>query len=148
MTGVRLHALLDPAGAPWDLAASADTRTYADLATPAGLDALAGFVAGIGADKDLLIPRDATGALLPAGSVVRDAHAAGLTVHAWTFRAENPFLPPEFRIGSAPDARGDVISEYEVFLDLGVDGVITDHPDIAVAAVDALHRSGVTATVA
>src|SRR3712207_8003841 len=37
MTGVRLHALLDSTGAPWDLTAGSDGRTYADLATPAGL---------------------------------------------------------------------------------------------------------------
>jgi len=137
MTGVRLHALLDsadPAGA--------------DLATPAGLAVLAGFVAGVGVEKDLLIPRSATGSLLPATSLVADAHAAGLAVHAWTFRAENAFVPPEFRIGAAPDARGDAISEYELFLDLGLDGVITDHPDIAVAAVNAVRRPRVPATVA
>ena len=147
MTGVRRHALLEATGSPGDLAA-ADGRSYAELVTPSGLAFLAGFVAGIGADKEVLIPRGATGSLLPAGPVVRDAHAAGLTVHAWTFRAENRFLPPEFRIGSAPEARGDVISEYEVFLDLGVDGLITDHPDAAVAAVNARRRSTVPVPVA
>lgn len=147
MTGVRLHALLDSIGAPWDAAVSCGGRSYADLATPGGLEFLAGFVAGIGAEKDLLIPRDATGGLLPANPVVRDAHAAGLAVHAWTFRAENQFLPREFRIGPARDARGDVISEYEAFLDLGVDGLITDHPDTAVAAVNAVRRPRVPASV-
>jgi glycerophosphoryl diester phosphodiesterase len=148
MTDVRLFALLDSAGAPQDLAAAGDSRGYADLATPAGLDFLSGFVAGIGADKDLLVPRGPGGALLPATSVVADAHAAGLLVHAWTFRAENEFLPPEFRIGPAPEARGDIISEYELFLDLGVDGVISDHPDTAVAAVNAVGRRRVPAGVA
>jgi glycerophosphoryl diester phosphodiesterase len=147
MTDVRLIALLDSVGAPWDLATAGDGRGYADLVTPAGLDALSGFVAGIGPDKDLLIPRSATGAPLPATSVVQHAHAAGLVVHVWTFRAENAFLPPEFGIGSAPEARGDIISEYEAFLDLGVDGIITDHPDTAVAAVNALRRHRVPATV-
>ena len=148
LTGVRLHALLDSAGAPEDAAVAAGGRTYADLATPDGLAFLAGFVAGIGVEKDLLIPRSATGALRPPTSVVRDAHAAGLAVHAWTFRAENPFVPPEFRLGAAPDARGDAISEFELFLDLGLDGVITDHPDIAVAAVNAVRRPRVPASVA
>jgi glycerophosphoryl diester phosphodiesterase len=143
MTDVRLIALLDSTGAPAD----SDGRTYADLATPAGLAFLAGFAAGVGADKDLLVPRDATGARLSASSVVHDAHAAGLAVHAWTFRTENRFLPPEFRIGSAPGARGDVIAEYELFLDLGVDGLFTDHPDTAVAAVNAVRRRRVPASV-
>ena len=147
MTGVRLHALRDSAGAPWDAAVSCGGRSYADLATPAGLNFLAGFVAGIGVEKGVLIPRGATGDLLTPTSVVRDAHAAGLAVHAWTFRAENRFLPREFRIGPTPDARGDAISEYELFLDLGVDGLITDHPDTAVAAVNAVRRPRVPATV-
>ena len=147
MTGVRLHALLEATGAPWDRAAAAGF-SYADLTGPSGLEFLAGFVAGIGVDKSMLIPRTPTGSLRPATSVVRDAHAAGLAVHAWTFRAENRFLPPEFRVGPAAEARGDVISEYEVFLDLGVDGLITDHPDTAVAAVNARRRSGVPVSVA
>ena len=62
------------------------------------------------------MPRDDAGSLRPASPVVHDAHLAGLAVHAWTFRAENRFLPPEFRIGADPDARGDVIAEYELFL--------------------------------
>jgi glycerophosphoryl diester phosphodiesterase len=148
MTDVRLHALIDSAGAPWDPDGAAGGRTYADLTTPAGLKFLSGFVSGIGADKDLLVPRDATGARRAAGSLVDDAHAAGLAVHAWTFRAENEFLPPEFRIGSAPGDRGDLVCEYELFLNLGVDGIITDHPDTAVAAVNAVRRSGVPVPVA
>jgi glycerophosphoryl diester phosphodiesterase len=78
--------------------------------------------------------------LLTSAGVVRDAHRAGLAVHAWTFRAENRFLPPEHRIGADPNARGDVTAEYEDFLRLGVDGFFTDYPDTAVAAVNAVRR--------
>jgi glycerophosphoryl diester phosphodiesterase len=136
MTDVRLIQLLDSAGAPFDT-----PQPYAELATPAGLASIAGYAYGVGADKDLIVPRSVTGELLPAGPLVNAAHEAGLVVHAWTFRAENRFLPADFRIGRNPDARGDGISEYELFLRLGVDGVFTDHPDTAVAAVNAAWRN-------
>jgi len=137
LTGVRLIQLLDSVGAPFDGAPS-----YADLASPAGLSSIAEYAYGIGADKDLLVPRGVSDELLPAGPVVDDAHEAGLAVHAWTFRAENRFLPEDFRIGTDPDARGDFVSEYELFLRLGIDGLFTDHPDTAVAA-----RAGLLSTL-
>ena len=136
MTDIRLIQLLDSSGGP-----VGETRSYADLVTRAGLDSIAEYAWGIGADKDLIVPRDVAGGLLPPTRLVSNAHDAGLAVHAWTFRAENRFLPRDFRIGEQPDARGDGISEYELFLRLGVDGVFTDHPDTAVAAVNAVWRS-------
>jgi glycerophosphoryl diester phosphodiesterase len=137
LTDLRLIQLLDSEVPPWDLLDAGDTRTSVDLISPAGLAEIAGYAYGIGADKDLLT----------SAAVVHDAHRAGLAVHAWTFRAENRFLPPEFRIGADPDARGDVTAEYEGFLRLGVDGFFTDHPDTAVAAVNAVRRHRQPASV-
>ena len=52
-----------------------------------------------------------------------DAHAAGLEVHPYTFRADA--LPPGI-------ASFDVL--LKTFLvDLGIDGLFTDQPDLAVA---------------
>jgi glycerophosphoryl diester phosphodiesterase len=136
MTDVRLIQLLDSEGAPFDV-----PQSYADLATPGGLSSIATYAWGIGACKNLLVPRAESGELRAPSPVVQDAHQAGLAVHAWTFRAENAFLPVEHQIGGDPAARGDGISEYELFLRLGVDGVFTDHPDTAVAAVNAVWRS-------
>jgi glycerophosphoryl diester phosphodiesterase len=144
LTDLRVIQLLDSVGGPVDLT---DGTTYADLATPAGLASIAEYAYGIGADKDLLVPPGPAGSLAAPDSVVHDAHLAGLAVHAWTFRAENEFLPPEFRIGTDPGARGDGIAEYELFLDLGVDGVFSDQPDTAVAAVNAVRRHRHPATV-
>jgi glycerophosphoryl diester phosphodiesterase len=144
MTDLRLIQLLDSVGGPVD---APDVR-YAGMATPAGLATIAEYAYGIGADKDLLVPRDDSGSPLPTRPIVQDAHAAGLVVHAWTFRAENRFLAPEFRIGTAADARGDGIAEYELFLDLGVDGVFADHPDTAAGAVNAVRRHRQPVTVA
>jgi glycerophosphoryl diester phosphodiesterase len=72
---------------------------------------------------------------------VDDAHGAGLLVHPYTFRSENTFLPLDFRIGTDPRAYGDAIAEYLVFYEVGVDGVFSDNPDVAVAARDAFLAS-------
>ncbi|MDH6461152.1 glycerophosphoryl diester phosphodiesterase [Micromonospora sp. A200] len=134
MIDVPLVQLLDAAGRPYDFAAAGDARTYADLATPAGLAWIADYADGVGLNKNLIVPRDATGKLRAPTTVVRDAHRERLVVHAWTFRAENQFLPADFRIGADPNARGDITAEYELFYGLGLDGVFADQPDTAVAA--------------
>lgn len=137
MTQIPLIQLIDCHGQPRDLAAAGDDRTYADLVTPTGLDFISGYADGIGACKDTIIPTDETGNLLDPTSVVADAHARGLTVHAWTFRQENQFLPAEFRSGDDPDAPGDLAGEIDAFLREGIDGFFTDNPDVGVAATQA-----------
>ncbi|WBC11618.1 glycerophosphodiester phosphodiesterase [Micromonospora sp. WMMA1947] len=134
MIDVRLVQLMDASGAPYDFVAGGDKRTYADLATPAGLAWISRYADGVGLNKNLIVPRDPAGRLLAPTAVIRDAHRRKLVVHAWTFRAENQFLPVDFRIGTDPNARGDITSEYELFFDLGLDGVFSDHPDTAAAA--------------
>ena len=134
LTEVPLVQLLDATGRPYDFVAAGDPRTYADLATAVGLKEISAYADGVGPNKNLIVPRDATGKLLPPTTFIRDAHRAGLVVHAWTFRAENQFLPADYRIGADPNARGDITAEYELFLGFGLDGVFADHPDTAVAA--------------
>jgi glycerophosphoryl diester phosphodiesterase len=113
MTSLRLVQLLS---AGPQAPESTDARALADVAQ---------YARAIGADKDLVIPRDDAGNLLGPSTLVADAHAAGLLVHAWTFRAEASFLP-----ANVPDAA----AEYAVFYATGLDGVFTDQPDLAVAA--------------
>jgi glycerophosphoryl diester phosphodiesterase len=139
LTKVKRVQLVDATGTPSDFVTSNDPRTYADLATPAGLKEIARYASGIGAHKNLMIPRvgDALGA---PTSLVRDAHAAGLIVHGWTFRAENAFLPQELRSGADRNAPGDLAAEIATFLALGMDGFFTDQPDIGVKARDAFVR--------
>ena len=56
-------------------------------------------------------------------------------MHAWTFRAENEFLPKAYRSGVDPAALGDMVGEVRCFLAAGVDGIFSDQPDLGVAAV-------------
>jgi glycerophosphoryl diester phosphodiesterase len=121
---------------PADFAASGDPRTYGDLATPEGLEFIAGYADGVGPSKDYIVPRDANGCSLPPTTFVDDAHAAGLVVHPYTFRVENMFLPCELRSSADPAEHGDLAAEVRQFFDLGVDGLFTDNPDIAVAVRD------------
>ena len=65
--------------------------------------------------------------------------AQGSAWLAWTFRAENYFLPANLRRGDAaapdyPRQHGDLDAELRAFYALGVDGVFSDFPATAVAA--------------
>jgi glycerophosphoryl diester phosphodiesterase len=111
-----------------------DPRPYADYLTPAGLHELAGFVNGIGPDKNQIIPRTADGSLGTPSPLVADAHAAGLVLHPYTFRAENQFLPTNLRVGTDPTAYGKALDEQIAFLRAGIDGLFTDQADIGVLA--------------
>jgi glycerophosphoryl diester phosphodiesterase len=130
----RLIFLTAASGAPYDLASTGDPRTYADLTTVAGLRSIAGTVNGIGPDKNQIIARNVDGALDRPTTLVADAHEAGLKVHPYTFRAENTFLPLDFRVGTDPTAYGRAIDEQVRFLQTGIDGLFTDQSDIGVIA--------------
>ena len=138
MTKVKLVQLLDAVGKPFDFTVAGDPRTYADLATPTGLAEISRYADGIGPNKNLIVPRDASNHLLPPTSLVRDAHRVGLVLHPWTFRRENTFLPEEFRLGNPAHplylaAPGNLPGELALFYRLGVDGVFSDNADTAVA---------------
>ena len=130
----RLVFLTSASGAPYDLASTGDPSTYADLSTAAGLRSLAGIVNGIGPDKSQIIPSRADGTLAEPTSLVADAHEVGLVVHPYTFRAENTYLPVEYRVGTDAAAHGRAIDEQLRFLRTGIDGLFTDQADIAVIA--------------
>ena len=99
------------------------------------LDRIDEYADGIGPHTSLVLPRDAAGAIGVPSSLVRDAHRRGLTVHVWTVRGENRYLPSNLRLGGAPDALGDMAAEVRALLAAGVDGVITDHPEAALAVL-------------
>lgn len=141
--------LTAPYDKPYDFAVAGDSRTFASLLTPVGLKEVKTYADGIGPWKPYLIPSKQVDAnkdgkpddlngdgkiderdrvMMPATSVVKDAHAAGLFVHAYTFRNEAKRL--------ASDFKGDPKAEYKLFFNLGVDGVFSDFTDTAKAARD------------
>jgi glycerophosphoryl diester phosphodiesterase len=130
LTKVRLVLLVGADGQP------GETLSRERLA------AIAEVVHALGIEKDLAIPRDASGALGAPTTLIADAHEAGLLVHAWTFRAENFFVPTDLRRGDPADPAflampGDMGAEVRAFARAGVDGIFADQPDVA---VDALAR--------
>ena len=141
--------LTAPYDKPYDFAVAGDGRTFASLLTPAGLQQVKTYADGIGPWKPYLIPSklvdrnndgkpddlngdgkidDRDRVMMAPTDVVKNAHAAGLFVHPYTFRSEAKRL--------ASDFKGDPKAEYKLFYELGVDGVFSDFPDQARAARD------------
>lgn len=138
-TSMRLVQLLSANGKPYDFQISGDSRGYQDLARSAGLDFIKGYADGIGAHTQLIVPTDGR-RLLPSTDLMKEAHARGLLVHGWTFRAENQFLPSELSRGSGPSAKGDMTAQLKAFIEAGMDGFFTDHPDLGREALSTMTR--------
>tara|TARA_R110000796_G_scaffold8843_5_gene28743 strand:- start:12571 stop:13653 length:1083 start_codon:yes stop_codon:yes gene_type:complete len=126
-TEIRLVQLVASGGGPPDrkgLGFSVDS-----------LKEIATYADGIGPSKDMVIGRNALGQLNEPTGLVEAAHKAGLLVHPWTFRRENYFLPTDFKSGIDPREPGDLAGEIRAFVAAGVDGLFSDNPAQAVAAV-------------
>jgi glycerophosphoryl diester phosphodiesterase len=63
LTELPLIQLVSDSGKPYDFVLAGDPRSYADLITPAGLAEIATYAYGIGANKNLIIPRNPDGSL-------------------------------------------------------------------------------------
>jgi glycerophosphoryl diester phosphodiesterase len=131
---LHLLLLLRAGGAPYDCVAAGGTCTYADLATPDGLAAVAEYADGVGPNKNLVIPRLPDGTLGVASTFVSDAHAAGLVVHAYSFDDQNRLAPAALWEGAPADDYGSALEEQLRFWAVGVDGLFLDHPDTGVAS--------------
>ncbi len=131
-----------PTARPYDHVASGDPETYAAMTKPRGLRVVATYADVIGPDKSQIFPRDAAGNTGTHTTLVRDAHRKGLLVVPYTLRAENQFLPRQYRSGGGadPSAYGDLFAEIADHLRVGVDGFFTDQPDIGVIARDEFTR--------
>lgn len=134
-------SLVAPYRQPYDFVLNGDNRTFADLLTASGLGFVKSYADGVGPWKPYLVRTvndgiERTGDLSMTindrrvdGStgVIEMAHAAGLLVHAFTFRN---------------DASGygfaDPRKEMTYYFSLGVDGLFTDFPDTGVEAVTAV----------
>ena len=139
ITNIPLVQLLKPRGQPYDVQEAGGTLTYAQMATPEGLAEIATYADGVAPEKyHFLIPKERDDNLFPANTTqfVREAQARGLQVHPYTFRAENAFLPANFKRGSNALAIGDAVAEMKTFLRAGINGFFTDHPNMGVQARD------------
>lgn len=148
-------SLVAPYAQPYDFVVSGDTRTYADLLTPAGLDFINDYADGVGPWKPYLlrtkiydtnadnVAEDRNGdgvvnikdrTVVADTGVIAAAHAAGLVVHAYTFRNDASL----YGFSNPAD-------EYRAFYHLGVDGLFSDFPDTAVAAIPAPSSTNLSA---
>ncbi len=169
MTDVRLIQLIDandvnndgtldltaPYDRPYDFTVAGDPRTFGDLLTPAGLDFINDYADGVGPWKPYLLvtaiydpnndgiadDRNGDGivniqdrVVIGDSGVIADAHAAGLLVHAYTFRND----ASQYGFYNAFD-------EYRAYFELGVDGLFSDFPDSARAAIPAPGAAGLIA---
>ena len=136
-TDIKIAQLLNGSGRPYDFTLAGDARSYQDLALATGLDFIDGYADGVGANTALMIPL-VGGRLGSPTTLIADAHARGLAVHGWTFRAENIFLPNEFDSSTNPAEFGNLSGQIRAFAVLGIDGIFTDQPDLGVAAIAAI----------
>ncbi|MDG1996899.1 MAG: glycerophosphodiester phosphodiesterase [Emcibacteraceae bacterium] len=94
---------------------------YKDMITQEGIKALSQYADGIGPNMFLITSTQDRGVTYELTDLVKFAHASGLAVHPYTFRAEE-LATPKFA--------GSYEGLLELFLyDIGVDGVFTDFPD-------------------
>jgi glycerophosphoryl diester phosphodiesterase len=105
---VRLHQ--------WWLEHATDSIALIDTTMTCDLAKLSSWCCGIGVAKSLLIGTNGNTDLMAR------AHAAGLLVHAWTFRDD--------LVG---EGFTNVADELRAFIDAGVDGVFCDFPRTPIA---------------
>jgi len=124
-TRLRLIQLVDAEGGPADLPGT----TYDEMLSVQGLGDIASYADGIGPSAALVLaPEGAT-------ALVGRAHDAGLQVHVWTLRMENIFLPAQYQRSDDPEGRGDFAGYVSAIVRTGVDGIFSDFPAQARAAM-------------
>jgi glycerophosphoryl diester phosphodiesterase len=96
------------------------------------LQRAATYATSVGLHKDHALPRDRNNRTGRPGTAVDKAFGVGLDVLVWTLRSENRHLPANLRRPGSGAAHGDAHAEVGQLLDLGVDGVLTDFPEVAV----------------
>ncbi|UPG85507.1 glycerophosphodiester phosphodiesterase [Luteibacter aegosomatis] len=132
---VRLLQLMDDAN---EHPADQPGTTYGAMMTPAGLKAIRAYADAIGPSTRSIIPLGKDGKLASPSSLVKDAHAAGLEVHPYTFRPENHFLAADFRNAAGDAERNEEgsVNEIRAYLATGIDAFFTDDPRLGRRAVD------------
>lgn len=131
-TKVRLVQLFDESVVHYD---STGTRVAAvrvshfgdprGVSLPHNMADIAKYAYAVGPWKGHILRENGKAALLRTNLIER-AHAAGLRVHAYTFRNEPARLAAQYE--------NDPQREYRQFFELGIDGVFSDFPDTALNA--------------
>ncbi|MXY91373.1 MAG: glycerophosphodiester phosphodiesterase [Gammaproteobacteria bacterium] len=101
-----------------------DTESYPWIFEAEGMRMLAEHADGIGPAHPLVIDPESAPGALRVSALVERAHAAGLDVHPYTFRADPGQLP------AYAENFADLLEQH--FFTAGVDGLFTDFPDLAV----------------
>ncbi len=99
---------------------------------PRRLHRIGAYASAVGLSKHLVLPRDAADRVGEPGPAVLAAFGAGLDVLVWTLRSENRHLPANLRTDGPARGHGDAAGEITRLLDLGVDALLTDFPEVAV----------------
>jgi len=94
---------------------------YAWMRTAEGLKKIAAYAEGIGPWFPMLVEKTSPGSGFTPNNLTASAHALGLQVHPYTFRADPQQVPGP--IGSFDRLIALFVQEVKV------DGVFTDHPD-------------------
>lgn len=98
---------------------------YTAMLTPAGLKRIASYAQGIGPHLGQVIAGGNAGGPPAPTALVKDAHAVGLLVHPYTFRAD-----------ALPAGIPDLATLLNLFIrGAGIDGFFIDQPDHGVRAV-------------
>ena len=102
--------------------AEAHLTDWDTMSTAAGLKGVAKYADGIGPSLQRIVTGRNSDGSLRFTNLVTDAHAAGLAVHPYTFRADR-----------LPDYAGNLNELFDIFVKQAkVDGLFTDFPDLAI----------------
>jgi glycerophosphoryl diester phosphodiesterase len=124
-------------GSPYDSVEAGDERRdYDYYESGRGMKEIRrSGVDGLGPALGQVITQNEDGSTGEDTGFVDRAHRNRLEVTPYTFRAENQYLYSEFRSSEDRNEHGDLHGMIQMFLDVGVDGFFTDHPDLGAAAV-------------
>lgn len=113
----------------YDAKGKATPYSYDWMFKPGAMKTIASYAEGIGPWKPMIVTEPGTLGKPVFTSMVKEAHAAGLKVHPYTFRQDE---------GQIPAYAKDFNDLLNIFLyQADVDGVFSDFPDKAVAVIKA-----------
>lgn len=101
-----------------------DDAEYQWMFTAQGMAQVGAYADGFGPDKSLLIDPESPAGQLKISELVSLAHASGMQVHPYTFRADAGQVP------AWADSYEAMLEAF--FFEAGIDGAFTDFPDRAV----------------